>query len=149
MGWCRAQVNAVHIHAHLVAASHNDAVGELRAWASRADAPHIGRGCQNYLCGYGKLTMHPSRQMWKALRGDKNSYASSHPWLPLDQFQPLQRQDHLVNARGRHMKIALHVLFGGWSAVYLSVKVDERQILPLFFRELNLHRGNPFSAQSD
>ena len=53
----------------------------------------------------------------------------------------LQRDDHVVDRRGRHPKVALHVGFSGWDAVDFGVIVDERQVLALRRSVVAFHVG--------
>jgi hypothetical protein len=51
---------------------------------------------------------------------------------PTDQAAPLERNDHVVDGRGRDLKEPLEVRFGRGLSVQQRVGVDEGQVLALF-----------------
>ena len=53
----------------------------------------------------------------------------------------LKRDDHVVDGRGRHPEVALHVGFSGRDAVDFSVVVDESQVLTLCRGIAGFHWG--------
>ena len=61
--------------------------------------------------------------------------------LPLDQAGFFEGQDHLVDGWWGDLEVALHVGFGGRSAVDAGVGMDEGEVLALFFGEAGLARS--------
>jgi hypothetical protein len=76
------------------------------------------------------------RLKWREFgRVDRQLDAARLTGHSADQVAALELDDHSMDARRRHVKEGLHVVFGGWVTVEQGVRVDEGEVLALLLRE--------------
>jgi hypothetical protein len=82
-----------------------------------------------------------SLQIGELITSQQELYRPACARSALDELSLLQDDDRVVDGRGRHPEVALHVRFSGRDAVEFGVVEDERQVLALRRGIAGFHPG--------